>query len=287
MIELVRKPASATQSGELDASQTQTIPGVKLFVNGVSVSGNVRASEGAGTTTLTSDDNRHQIFNTSATGRICVLPTANIKAGEVWVIENRGAYQAAEMTISALNGGSPQELTVANGCNLAASIGKGRVILEALQDSPSLASHWRVAEVTERYHYATTWSFDGGGGTSSSRSVACFRHNNRVTIHVDSIALATTGTGSVRLASVTAMPLRFRPDQSNVGSPSFPTPTQIGAHPAGAQTVMGILNIAASGLMGLYLDAKGNTTWSNGTANSGFAQFGDSFAYSYINGIGG
>ncbi len=166
--------------------------------------GNVRASEGAGTTTLTRDDNRHQIFNLSAQrdGRV---PSTGIKSGEVFILENRGFFDLVVQTPD----GTP--LTLANGCNLDATIRAGSVYLVALQDAPTTPAHWRVIYVHEKYYHTTTWTANGGGGTGSSGTIILLRNNQTVLcrIHASNTA-ATTTTGTDRISSNTAIPTRFR-----------------------------------------------------------------------------
>ena len=90
----------------------------------------VRSSEGAGTTTLTVADNKRQRFNLSA-ARNVALPSAGIKAGDEFVLINPNTFT---LTIKA-----------SDSSNIIKSYGS-KVIVIALQDTPTASSHWEVSE---------------------------------------------------------------------------------------------------------------------------------------------
>jgi hypothetical protein len=110
----------------------------KIISNGP----NVRSSEGAGTTTLTSSDNPHQIFNLSA-ARTLVMPTTGVPAGARYIVENRTDQS---LTIQSSNA---TDITIANGANQPARVKRGRCTLVALQNNPTTPAHWLVVEVIE------------------------------------------------------------------------------------------------------------------------------------------
>ena len=86
---------------------------------------NVRASEGAGTTTLTKDDSRVQLFNLSA-ARDCVLPSTGVKKGHTFHLYNPNAFA---LTVKASD---------------TSTISAGGSSFTALQDTPTTNSHWKA-----------------------------------------------------------------------------------------------------------------------------------------------
>jgi hypothetical protein len=101
---------------------------------------NVRSIEGAGTTTLTSSDNRIQIFNLSA-ARTCILPSSGVKAGEKCVIKKSDA--TAKLTISCANAASATSPYIPSSnviCYLDSKFAYAEFI--ALQDNPTTPDHW-------------------------------------------------------------------------------------------------------------------------------------------------
>ncbi len=109
---------------------------------------NVRASEGSGTTTLTSTDNFWQIFNLSA-ARTVKLPSSGITAGMRFVMENVGTFP----------------LTVqSSGSNTVGVVDSLYSKLEciALIDSPSTAANWMVNLSYSQFEYSSGTSYNGG-----------------------------------------------------------------------------------------------------------------------------
>lgn len=180
--------------------------GVLSWVASSALTANVRSSEGAGTTTLTSSDNRYQIFNLSA-ARTCQLPTTGVNAGDVWEIENQTALSSSDfsLTITA-SGGSA--LTVANGANVDATIRNGYVRLVALQATPTTPAHWRVAEVNETHQHSTAFTFTGGA-TVSAKTLRIVRQDRQVTVHFPDSINSTAAGNSGTISSDTAIPSRF------------------------------------------------------------------------------
>jgi len=118
---------------------------------------NLRTSEGNGTTTLVAGtDNPSQVFNLTNT-RSCVLPSTGVNAGDVWVIENRGAF---DLTLKSSDTTAMTNLNTANlidpTCN------NNRTVMRALQATPTAPSHWMVVDVrvvSDIWQTHTTASF--------------------------------------------------------------------------------------------------------------------------------
>lgn len=89
---------------------------------------NVRASEGAGTTTLTSVDNREQVFDLTA-GRTVVLPTTGVVKGDVWIMDNPNAFV---LTVQASDA---SQIVLAYGA---------KVEMVALVNTPVANTDWEV-----------------------------------------------------------------------------------------------------------------------------------------------
>jgi hypothetical protein len=176
-----------------------TVEAFKVFgatgVASATIAANIRASEGAGTTTLTIADAPRQIFNLSA-ARTVVLPTTSVKSGYELVLENRGAF---DLTVQASGGNA---LTIANSANLDATIQKGFVRLVSLQDTPTTPAHWYVAAVEESSSFAVS-----GGTNSGSGTIKYKRHLGFITLDFSLSHSSAGGTGF----SAGAVPTRLRP----------------------------------------------------------------------------
>lgn len=259
--------ATTARSGTVTTTQ-QGFSGLKQFYGGLANIGNIRASEGSGTTTLTDADNRSQTFNLSA-ARTVQLPTTNIAAGDLWMISNVGAFL---LTVQA-SAGAGQILTVANSTNVDASIVQGFVLLRALIATPTNASHWRVEHVEENDDVSmasTTFAGNNGGAQSSAIAIRLSRVNRQVTIHMPQLITVVPTTNSVQLVSATNLPVRFRP--STGGTPSASTfAYNNGAFASvAAPTPSGVLDISTAGALVHGRDQPG-TTYTN-SANAGFRQ---------------
>lgn len=117
---------------------------------------NVRASEGAGTTTLTAADNPNQKFDLSA-GRNVNLPTTSISKGDIWTISNPNPFQL--------------KIRASDASDIIFSWGS-ETALVALINTPITSSDWAVVrkEVlygTEIINYTPTFpaNVDAAGGT--------------------------------------------------------------------------------------------------------------------------
>ena len=158
---------------------------------------NIRASEGAGTTTLVAGtDNPSQVFNLSAS-RTVVLPSTGVNAGDVWVLENRAAFDMIVQS-SALTA-----LTVANSANQDATVQQGYVVLRALQALPTTPAHWLVEYVRDEAQYTGTTS----GAIAVAFTINFLRINRLVSLQ----ALSASGTGTTNTITASAGPVRIRP----------------------------------------------------------------------------
>lgn len=89
--------------------------------------------------------------------------------------------------------------------------GSGFILVQALQDVPTSNAHWKVLDVDEKCTHSTTFSWDGGGSTSSSINIRLNRRLAMVSLAIETPCTATTGTNSALLQSTTDLEARFRP----------------------------------------------------------------------------
>lgn len=159
---------------------------------------NIRALEGAGTTTLTSADSRIQRFNIS-TDRTCVMPSTGIVAGDVWKIVN---HRAAILTIQA-----------SDTTTVVKSWGTD-VMMVARVSTPTTGTDWSILDHTVLY--GRTWQSDtpatGSFGTISNSSFQWMRPSVDTMIYRVSF---TTGTPAGTVAAV-ALPLSLNIDMSKL-----------------------------------------------------------------------
>lgn len=215
---------------------------------------NIRASEGAGTTTLTVSDLRHQVFNLSAS-RTVQLPTTSVKAGEVWHLAGITNF---DLVVNASNGNA---LTVANSANMDATIQVGYVRVQALQDTPTTPAHWRVLEVYEEGSFTAT--YNSGVSSNVNNTIYYTRSNKRV--HLTSFDdMNFTGTGSPASVATTGAPLptRFRIPS---GYNDHNGRTVVDTNNNGAQdTSPGRIEASSAGNFSANRGWNGGT-WSNGS----------------------
>jgi hypothetical protein len=205
---------------------------------------NVRASEGAGTTTLTSTDSKWQIFNLSA-ARTVVLPSSGIKAGDVIRFENKGAFDLSFQS-SALTA-----MTIANSSNLDPTINVGNVVFVALVDSPTAPAHWRVTEVYEYFTYSTIFNFNLGGSTPSV-TVELLRINKQVSAVVPSANTTSYTNNSSIMTAGTNAPTRF-------GSGTNQQNVVIGIYKSNTVTQTGTLGMSSTGRLEVQCKLPGMT----------------------------
>jgi len=88
--------------------------------------------------TLTSSDNRYQIFTGLSTSRNLYLPTTSILRGDIWVIENTTSYDLV------IRSSDASIINVANGSNSKATIRNAAITLRSTKNTPTSPTHWRV-----------------------------------------------------------------------------------------------------------------------------------------------
>lgn len=103
---------------------------------------------------------------------------------------------------------------------------------------------------------ATTFTYDGSGGTSASKTLTWQKIGNVVTLTIPAVT-ATTGTNSTVLSSNTAFSTTARP----VSNQDCVYQTVL--NNGGAQAAAGRAIITTGGLVSLYRDGTGTTTFTN------------------------
>jgi len=182
---------SATETYQIFATKVNGLPAA-LSIFGI-FAGN-QASDAD--TILLNTSNDAQNFNISATRNV-TLPTTGVKNGRVFTITNRGAF---DLVIKASNGNA---LTIANSCNQDATIQKGRVIVRALQDTPTTPAHWSVDYVHE---LDVSFTVTLTGMTASTTGTAKFSRTNKI---VALFLPGLTGTSNTTAMTATGLPARI------------------------------------------------------------------------------
>ena len=160
-------------------------------------------SEGAGTTTLTAGGNPVQLTTLTA-ARTYVLPTANVQDGQPITIVNQGDFA---LTVQASGGATVATLNV------------GTIKVIANKATPTVKADWIVDRIRSRTTVASTWTFNGSGGTTGSVNMVFEREGNF--IRADLVGpIGTSGTSSTFLLSNTAIPAAFR-SASTLSAPAF------------------------------------------------------------------
>lgn len=155
-----------TSRWAVDEIVNSTQNGPVAFPLGISASiaSNVRASEGAGTTVLTSSDLRSQIFNLSA-NRIVRLPSTGVPQGDTWEIINPNPFQLI--------------IKANDSTNIVKTWGAGYV-LKALIANPLTATDWVV--VSSNVIFGRSWQdFAAVYGTGAAISTTLVNKWKRVT----------------------------------------------------------------------------------------------------------
>jgi hypothetical protein len=204
--------------GTTSPAYTLDVTGQAVVRSGLSVLANVRGTEGTGTTTLTDADNREQVFNLSA-GRTVVLPTTNIKAGDVWVFDNLSASN--DLTVQSSNTTS---LTVANGANQDATVRGGYVVLRALVNSPTTPANWLVEKVNESFSLSGTPTSNTGTPNGATATVLFTRNNRSFNVN-SAMSMGNNASWNSMVLSSFA-PVRFRPSNSVYSYISTGNPNQ-------------------------------------------------------------
>jgi len=160
-------------------------------VSASAIVSNIRASEGAGTTTLTSSDVHDQTFNLSA-ARNVDLPTTGITAGQVWTMRERTGSFALQVRSS--------------GGNNIIAVKKGTAALVALQNTPTTAAHWAIVSPGPVYGTTTNDNAQTGyvGEVISSSVLNTSFNNTQDGIYTDLTTITLTAgewavSGTVQL----------------------------------------------------------------------------------------
>ena len=140
----------------------------------VQASASVRGTEGAGTTTLTSLDNKWQVFNLSA-ARTVLLPTTNIRAGDVVQLDNIST--AFDLSVQSSAGTA---FTTANGASSVGIIRSGFMSFLAKVDSPTTPAHWYVTAAHGSGTFSSTVVNGNWNTTPASISFGWVRSFNRI-----------------------------------------------------------------------------------------------------------
>ncbi len=189
--------------GQVLVADSGTAVGVSWTTNSPTVTGNVRATEGAGTTTLVSSDNHIQIFDLSA-ARNVDLPSTGVAKGQVWTLENTTNF---DLTIRAADSNPILYSTAFTGSQGDAVIQIGQVILEAMVATPATPADWRVVSVYESYGAITGISL-GGALAGATATLVLERNNKVVTGYFSSDTVTATATLNATIPTST-FPTRF------------------------------------------------------------------------------
>lgn len=111
---------------------------------------------------------------------------------------------------------------------------------------------------------ASTYTFDGSGGTSGSITRTYRKVGKMVVLDLPA-TLATSGTSSTKLAADTALPTTIRPTAAHQFI------TQIYSNNAGLQQV-GMIDITAAGIVNIYKAPNTTDAFANTTANCGLGE---------------
>lgn len=157
-------------------------------------------------TTLTATSNRTQKVPTTA-ARIYTLPTTGIVAGEQWVLENTGYF---DLTVKASNGTAITYANAAAGSAGDPTIQIGRVVLEAIQATPTTPGHWRVVSVSEEY--AAISASAGGALAGATANLLIRRDGKVVTGRINTSATVTATAVQAATLPNGTIPTRCTPD---------------------------------------------------------------------------
>lgn len=125
--------------------------GAGTVVKKIGERANVRASEGAGTTTLVYTDAKEQIFNLSA-ARTVKLPTTSVKAGDKWVFKN---VASGDYALTIEPSGAATTLAKVNSRYAVAEA-------VALINTPTAVADWIVSFKYDGIAYLHGTTYNGG-----------------------------------------------------------------------------------------------------------------------------
>jgi len=236
------------------------------WVNAGASGANVRGTEGAGTTTLTSSDNNSQVFNLSA-DRNVNLPTTGILAGAVYSMAERGASFTLQVRSS--------------GSNNIVKVRGGVAKLVALVNTPTAASDWLILENEQKMSVDTSIVLSTGFGTPGVLEAARAISGNIMTLQFTATAGTVSGVAAyfeIPVGYEVDIPAIYSGDSINIVGSYYI------AAPGGAQDIYasgfgGALTTRASGLTNaLYFTAQSSSSLFQLILVNAIAATGDRFA---------
>jgi hypothetical protein len=138
------------------------------------------------------------------------------------------------------------------------------------------------SHVSPRYEFSSpslTFSFNGGGGSSSASTLRFTRIGNIVTVRLPQILATTTNTTTSFTSGTGEVPVFARPltaTSSSLGTIRIRTNGVV-------QEEGGFVDINTAGTMTIYRDNSTTTTWAAGTSNGGVD---NPCSFSYYVGLG-
>ncbi len=157
-------------------SWTMDLDDIRVGIGGISTLDNVniRAAEGGGTITLTSYDNQGQVFDLSG-AEVVLLPTANVKKGDVYNIAERG--NAFDLSVQASD------------ASLLEIIRNTEIKLVALVDTPVANTDWALLRAND----AETMAIGPDADTTLTSGAARLQLVTPTTLIARIYTLPTTG----------------------------------------------------------------------------------------------
>lgn len=190
----------------VDAVQTDSISnkagtGAPTFPFGVSTRGSANLPAQATAWTLTADSPEDLYISSPAAPITQALPTTNVKAGKRFRLTVAGA---TETNYVALQSSGANEIDRIGGT--------GYILVQALQDAPTTAAHWKVMQLEENSNTIAAVT-TGDIGVNSNTIVfrkKQFSSDGICWMEFASATAASGGTSSIGIPAST-LPARFRP----------------------------------------------------------------------------
>jgi hypothetical protein len=257
-----RGGVSVDTISELTSASGVTIDGM-LIKDGQTANSNIAndgsadsprgwASAGDANYTFTSTGPMRVRVASPSTARTVTLPTTNIKAGAEFELLVTGA---TETNYVVLNSSGANEVDRIGG--------SGKILVVALQDTPTTAAHWQVVDVWEKAAGTITLNSGAGSGANygSAKTVAYLRNNKAMMLKMTVAFYVTTGTGATdTIGSAADIPTRFRPaTETRVFSPGIEGGVFISSQTMTQINTSGVINLVKP------------SSWISSTANVGVA----------------
>lgn len=206
--------------------------------------GVANATTSGAATAFTISDNPIQIFTLTGAGN-ATLPTTSVPVGYLITLYNRGAF---DLTVKSSNGTTITAANAASGSFGDPTIYQGKVILQAINATPTAPSDWLVVSVAEEGTYASTFVPipTGTGTTSASQTMKWSRYGNDVTLYVPQFTV-TCGAVSTSIQANTNISTRLIP-ASNQGMLVSIKDNNLNL------TIPGILLMQNNGTLGIWRD---------------------------------